>query len=245
MSIHGSEASGEGPAGGAPRWGMGDAFAGLAAALVLPSVVVVVALAVVGLDTEDVDTIPLWGVALLQVPLWVVLVGAPWWVSRRKGSGSLRRDFGFVAEWRDIGVGLAAGIGSQIALGILLLPLYDVLGIDQDDVGQAAEDLADRADGVIGVVALFLVAVLGAAIFEELFYRGLVLEAMRRRWGVVPGIAGSSVVFGLTHFQPLDTIALTLFGAVCAWLTVRSGRLGPAIVAHLAFNLTAFLALLA
>jgi membrane protease YdiL (CAAX protease family) len=32
-------------------------------------------------------------------------------------------------------------------------------------------------------------------------------------------------------------------GAVLAWLTVRTGRLGPAIWAHVAFNLTAFVSI--
>jgi membrane protease YdiL (CAAX protease family) len=111
-------------------------------------------------------------------------------------------------------------------------------------VGETARTLADRADSPFGVVCLFLVAVLGAAIFEELFYRGLVLGAFRRRWGNRVSIAGSALVFGVMHFQPVDTIALTLFGAVLAWLTVRYDRLGPAICAHLAFNITAFVALL-
>jgi membrane protease YdiL (CAAX protease family) len=95
------------------------------------------------------------------------------------------------------------------------------------------------------VVCLFLVAVVGAALLEELFYRGLVLRAIAMRLGPGPAIAISSLVFGIVHFQLLDTIALSLFGALCGWLAVRHGRLGPAIWAHAAFNLTAFISLLA
>jgi membrane protease YdiL (CAAX protease family) len=226
-----------------PTWGIGDAVAGLALALVVPSIVVVIGLGLLGVGSDAVDTIPLWGVALLQIPLWLVLGGVPWWVSQRKGSRSLRADFGLRFRPRDIGIGLAAGVGAQIALGFVLIPVYDLLGIDTDKVGETAKTLADRADGVVGLVSLFLVAVLGAAVLEELFYRGLLLGALRKRWGDGVSIAASALIFGAMHFQPVDTIALTLFGAVLGWLRVRYDRLGPAVCAHLAFNLTAFLAL--
>jgi membrane protease YdiL (CAAX protease family) len=229
-------------AGGA-TWGLGDAVTGVVLALLLPSVVVVVALGVLGISSQESDTIPLWGVAILQVPLWAVLGGFPWWVVHRKGSGSLRADLGLALQPRDVGVGLLAGFGSQLALGLLLIPVYDLLRIDPDEVGETAQSLADRAHDPVGFVSLFVIAVVAAAVVEELFYRGLVLGALRRRWSDGVAVVASGVIFGVMHFQPVDTIALALFGMVLAWLTVRSGRLGPAMCAHLAFNLTAFVSL--
>ncbi|MGE0793986.1 MAG: lysostaphin resistance A-like protein [Acidimicrobiia bacterium] len=226
-----------------PSWGLGEVAAGIGLALVVPSIVILVALAAVGVDADDTDTIPLWGVALLQLPLWAVLVGVPWWAVRTKGSGSLRADLGLAFRLRDAWIGLLTGFGTQIALGFVLLPVYELLGIDRDEVGRTAEELADRAHGAVGLVSRFVVAVVGAALVEELFYRGLVLRALRKRSGATVAIVGSAVIFGVMHFQPVDTIALGLFGAVCAWLTVRHDRLGPAVWAHLGFNLTAFVAL--
>ncbi len=151
---------------------MGDALLGIGLALFVPSLVVVVALKLVGVSSQDSDTIPLWGVALLQVPLWAVLGGVPWWVARHKGSGSLRTEFGFTARPRDVVIGLAAGFGSQIVLAVVLIPVYDLLGINRHEVGKTAQTLADRAHDPVGYVSLFIVAVLGAAVLEELFYRG-------------------------------------------------------------------------
>ena len=48
----------------------------------------------------------------------------------------------------------------------------------------------------------------------------------------------SSAVFAAVHFQALQFAGLFVFGLVAALLTVRSGRLGPAIWAHIGFNLT-------
>lgn len=82
-----------------------------------------------------------------------------------------------------------------------------------------------------------------APVVEELFFRGLLLGAMRGRWGTVIAVAGSAVVFGATHFQPLQFPALAVAGAVFATAAVRNGRLGPAVAAHAGFNATTFVAL--
>jgi membrane protease YdiL (CAAX protease family) len=193
---------------------------------------------------EDFDRIPLWEIAAFELPLWVGFVGVPLWASRTKGRGSLAADFGLRMEVRDIWVGLLCGFVGQLVLPLLLLPVYDLLGIDRDKVGDTAQKLADRAHDPFGVVCLFLVVVVGAAVFEELFYRGLWMRSIERRVGRVWAVILTAVLFGLMHFQPLDTFVLVGFGLIVGTLAARSGRLGPAIWAHVAFNLTALIALL-
>ena len=46
-------------------------------------------------------------------------------------------------------------------------------------------------------------------------------------------------MFAAVHLQLLQFPALVLIGLVLGWLTLRTGRLGPAIWAHVAFNATA------
>ena len=91
---------------------------------------------------------------------------------------------------------------------------------------------------------LVLVTVVMAPVVEELFFRGLVLRSAERRWGTAWAIAFSSLLFGITHFEPLQLPPLALFGAIAAILTVRTGRLGPAIWAHVGFNALAIATLL-
>lgn len=224
------------------RWGMGDAVAGWILAIVFSTVGVAVYVAATG--EEDLDDVELWATALLQIPLWVGLLGAPLWASMRKGLGSLREDFGLAMVPKDVAVGLGVGFAAQIGIGLVAVWVYDLLNIDADRLGETAEELADRAVGGIDVVLLVLIVAVGAPIVEEIFYRGLVMRSMERRFGRVVALVGSSLVFGLAHFQPYDLIALAPAGLVFAWLAVRYDRLGPAIWAHVAFNLTAVIALL-
>jgi membrane protease YdiL (CAAX protease family) len=224
------------------RWGMGDALLGTALTLVLPAAVGGIVLAIAG--WQETDDIPLWAVALLQIPLWAGLLGVPLLASRRKGRGTLAADFGLRMRWSDIPLGIGVGFGAQVVLGIIITNLYDALGIDTDKVGESAKQLTDQANDVVGVVLLVLIVAIAAPVFEELFYRGLWLRSVERRWGTPAGIAISSLLFGAVHFEPFDFPALVGFAVVVAILAVRTGRLGPSIWAHVVFNLTAVLNLL-
>ena len=224
------------------RWGLGDVAAGILLSLVLSVLVSSVVYSVVGSDAFD--DLELWATALLQVPLWLALVGVPVVATRLKGRRSLSRDFGLTMRWSDIPLGLGLGLGLQIALGIVLQLVYPLFGIDLDRVGDSAQDLADRATSGVGVVLVLLIAAVGAPIVEELFYRGLFLRSVQRRFGDGAAVVVPAVVFGFLHFQLFDLLALVLFGIAVGVLVLRQGRLGMAIWTHVAFNLTALLSLL-
>lgn len=225
------------------RWGIGDAVIGVVASLTLALVVSGVALSVVG--EERFDDMALWATALLQVPLWLALVGVPLLATHLKGRGSVALDFGFRQRWSDIPLGLLLGLALQFALGIVLQVLYPLLGIDLDRVGESAEELTGAATDAFGVVLVVLIAAVGAPVVEELFYRGLFLRAVQRRFGDVAAVVVPALVFGLVHFQLFDLVPLVAFGVAMGVVTLRSGRLGLAVWAHVAFNLTAVVSLLA
>jgi uncharacterized protein len=222
---------------------MGDAFLGLLLALVVSGIVSAAVFAAGG--WEDSDEVPLWALAVLQVPLWAGMAGAPLWATYLKGRRSLAEDFGLRMRWVDVPVGLVAGFVGQFALVLVLAVVYELLGVDSDEVGAAAREFTDRATDPLGVVLLFIVVVVGAPIFEELFYRGLWLRSLERRFGTVAAVVLSSALFAFMHLgQWYDMPALAGIGAIMAVLAVRSGRLGPAIWAHVAFNLTGLISLL-
>ncbi len=97
----------------------------------------------------------------------------------------------------------------------------------------------------MGVLLLVLIVGLGAPSVEELFYRGLLLRSLERRWGPGWAVALSAIVFGATHFQPLQFPALTLLGVILALMVQRTGRLGPAIATHVVFNMVTVIVLVA
>ena len=191
----------------------------------------------------DARPTPLWLVAILQAFLWLGLLGAPLLAARTKGNGVVE-DFGLRFRLIDVPVGLVIGVVSQLVLvPIVSLPWIALLGKDLDDLDDSARELADKATDPLGVALLFVIVVLGAPVVEELFFRGLLQRSLLRRVAPVLAVAISALVFGVTHFQLLQFPALVAFGAILGFLALRTGRLGPSIVAHMAFNAVTVIAL--
>jgi CAAX protease family protein len=224
------------------RWGLGDALIGFVVSVVGSFITASIAVSASGADSFD--KLPLGWLAVAQLGLWVGLLGVPWLAAKYKGQG-MREDFGLRATWGDLPTGFLAGLlGQWIIVPLVYLPLRIFVDFDANDISGPAREITDRAAGPVGVILLVLIVGIGAPIVEEIFYRGLLQRSMIRRFGPVGGIALTSILFGVAHFEPLQFAALALAGALFGTLAYRTGRLGPSIVAHMVFNLTAVIALL-
>lgn len=218
-------------------WGLGEAAVGWIVAVTLGATIGGLIVAAAGYSVANgTDDLPLWLIAITQVPLWVGLVGAPLYAVRSAGH-SLRADFGFSIRWIDVPVGIAIGLFCQLVLVPLVsLPWLHVLGKSAKDLSAVADNLTSKATDPLGIVLLVVIVAIGAPIVEELFYRGLLLRALDARvpkWGA---IVLCGLIFGASHFEVLQFPALAAFGMVLAYMAMRTGRLGPSIMAHLAFN---------
>ncbi len=229
-----------------PGWGLGDAVIGWVIALSAAALLGLASLALAGYDQADVDAdrLPLW-LTLLQSPfLWVGFIGVPVWAATTKGAGVVAD---FRLRIRAIDFPVAGGIGVFAQLAIVPLVTFPVLwltGTDADKLGEPARQLGDKVSGPGGTLLFILVIVIGAPIAEELFFRGLVLRSLENRFGTVWAVIGSAVVFGATHFQPVQFPALTAAGVVFALVAVKTDRLGASMVCHMAFNATTVVNLL-
>ncbi|MCB0978880.1 MAG: CPBP family intramembrane metalloprotease [Acidimicrobiales bacterium] len=239
----------ETPRGGVaqPRWGMGDAALGWLFAQFLAAIAgaLILGAAGYGTDGKGVDDASMALLAVLQMPLWIGFVATPVWAARTKGYGIVE-DFRLRVAPSDV-VGLPIGVAAQLVMVPLVsYPFLRLTGTDMDKLSEPARELAQKArDGsTLGVVLFALVVVVGAPIVEELFFRGLVLRSIEKRWGSALGLIGSSVLFGVTHFQALQLPALTVAGVIFGALALRSDRLGPSIACHMAFNATTVVTLL-
>ena len=88
----------------------------------------------------------------------------------------------------------------------------------------------------IGLIFLtiFIVAVL-PGVFEELFFRGLYLTALKDR-GLVQTIVFSSLIFAFSHMNPLQIIYQFLLGATLAFITIKTKSVIYAIIMHFLSN---------
>lgn len=84
------------------------------------------------------------------------------------------------------------------------------------------------------LVNVLFVAIL-APIFEELFYRKAVIDRLRR-YGDLPAILISGLVFGLVHGNFNQFFYATAIGILLSFIYVRTGSVLYTISIHAAFN---------
>lgn len=86
--------------------------------------------------------------------------------------------------------------------------------------------------GIVGV--LFVIAVL-PAIFEEIVFRGLLLDGLHS-FGRVGAILLCGGLFALYHQNPVQTVYQFCCGAAFALVAVRAGSILPTVLAHFLNN---------
>lgn len=214
------------------RWGLAHVVIAYLTALLLANSLYTIA----GGDPSSPTTTVLTHLASVA-GLWIGFIAGPVVATRWFGSRSLRADFGFTGRVRDIPVGVIAGVVTQLVfVRLVSWPVEQLWSVDVDE---PTRRLLDTTTGSRAV--LYMVIVVGAPIAEELFFRGLFLRSLARRFDDRTAIAASALAFSLSHFKAAQIPGLFVVGIVFAVLTRRAGRLGPAIIAHMAFNATALM----
>ncbi len=83
-------------------------------------------------------------------------------------------------------------------------------------------------------------AIAGAAVVEEMLFRGVLQPPLVGRFGPVRGIAVTALLFGLIHLSdPWSFLPVTVIGAIAGWLRHRTGGISAPIVFHALNNAVA------
>jgi ABC-2 type transport system permease protein len=126
-------------------------------------------------------------------------------------------------------LGWGAGAGLVAAAGGVAY-MYTLQRLDL-----AQDVLRESAKGLIASIWIPLLAVVGAPIFEEFIFRGLIFGGLRRSWGALPAIAASAAVFAIVH-PPVSMIPVFLLGVCAALAYDRTKILLAPMIAHGLYN---------
>ena len=107
--------------------------------------------------------------------------------------------------------------------------VYDVLGVQVENELEQMTTVTP-----LGINILF-VGIL-APIFEELFYRKAVIDRLRR-YGDLPAILISGLIFGMIHGNLSQIFYATAVGMLLSFIYVRTGSVLYTISIHSAFNM--------
>ena len=138
---------------------------------------------------------------------------------------------------------LAAAGGLLVGAGLFIVTAAATLAVRSTHLSPAARDLAERIMGLLLDRPWWLSGLLIAllpALCEELFFRGWMLAAFagerpsRRR--AVAAVLLQAAAFAGFHLLPERMPQTFLLGVVLGWMTLATGSLVPAVLAHLAHN---------
>lgn len=233
-----------------PSWGLGDVATGIATffLVTLMGGVAIVAVSEFikslygsNLQTNEVITEVGFLISILAgaAALFTGFFLYPSSIAKRKGYGSLKKDFGLKFEWIDIPLGFSVAIVTIIGTAALGY-LYEIVTGSAPQGNTSA--LSESSSSVLVLLAIVFTTVVVAPICEEVFFRGLVMRSLQKKFdNTIVSVAGSSLLFGVMHMMTggsaaFVVISTSLFGLVFAALAVYTKRLGPAITAHAFLN---------
>lgn len=174
---------------------------------------------------------------------WVAILAVVWLMHRR----GLTWTSGFAhRKWTWLG-GLGGGLIAYVAL-IPFLFSYAILYHVWLQAGGETAQMQEAIQVYTGLTVdwqrfyfIFLAVVL-APVSEEILFRGILLPALGRIWGVGAAIAVSSVLFALMHMHVPSLVPLLVLSVGLSLAYIYSKSLLVPISMHMIFNAISLLA---
>ncbi|HBN12259.1 MAG TPA: hypothetical protein DD415_01435 [Clostridiales bacterium] len=108
---------------------------------------------------------------------------------------------------------------------------FELFGYKQREAGSYLPDLS----GGKVALALLVIAVL-PALFEELLFRGIILNSCENGAGTVRTVFIVGFCFSLFHASPEQTVYQFITGCAFAFVALRSGSILPSVLMHFINN---------
>lgn len=220
------------------RWGFG-AFLFVFAVFVLTAVVIS---ALVGIFAPQAIGSPTVIVVGTMVPP-LLAAAVALLVTKLRGNGP-RIDLRWSMRREDVRAGVRWGLIGLICTTLAAFLWTNLVG--EENAQSAVGALVDsHRMPVATAIAMFLFVWLIGPVCEEVIYRGLLWGALERlKWGRWAVFGLTTVIFAVSHLEPLRTSLLLVIGIPIGLARLFTGRLGGSIIAHQVNNFLPALATL-
>ncbi len=75
-------------------------------------------------------------------------------------------------------------------------------------------------------------------IFEEILFRGIILNDLKNKINVNAAIILQGVIFGIYHFNTVQSIYAGIFGIILGFIYIWTGSIIATIIGHITFNIS-------
>ena len=146
---------------------------------------------------------------------------------------------------KDLAWGIVSGIGLYVVNTVMgLASVHDIktdttyYSLVQNLIlmeRAGVEELLVSNKPLVSFGMVFLLT-LGAPLGEELFFRGLLVDLWKERFGTKKAIFFAALIFALLHFYVLQFIPVLIAGILLGVLFIRSKNVFIPIIAHATAN---------
>lgn len=213
------------------NWGPSGALLGAVGAIVASLILGIPAVAFTDSDGDLTTT----GNVIAQIGTVLGLLLVPLAIARSRGArtlGEALRRLGVLSFRPSAFLWMAAAVFAYLLFAILYASL--ILEPEQEDI----------ADGFGPIPVQILLIVFGAAIVEEICFRGMLFGGLRERLPRIPAALAAGAVFGILHaFTGISAVPpLIALGFIFCLLYEKTGSIVPGILLHMLNNSVALAA---
>lgn len=156
-------------------------------------------------------------------------------------AGGSWKDLGFrrLKPWKDFWIGIVGYIGILPLFVVILVALVAIVQLFSYEppphpLVEIFLEEEKRAPWLI-VYSIFLACIAGP-ILEEIFFRGFLYPALKKRWGMNAALVLSAALFSSIHQNVFAFLPVFVLGLVLGYLYEERGNLMPSIFLHVIHN---------
>lgn len=138
---------------------------------------------------------------------------------------------------KNVGIALYSYVGLLPLLSLVLFAAFILARIfDYNPPPEPVYELIFQEERrpLLFLISL-LIAVIGPVI-EEIFFRGFLYAAIRKRYGITRAILLSSLLFSALHTNLIGFLPILTLGIFLAYIREKTGSLMPSITVHMFHN---------
>lgn len=152
-----------------------------------------------------------------------------------------KQEFNFKIKYN---TGIKEYLCALLFLGAHLLIFSNTFGmlIEKIEVSQWVVEAFDEVliDPIIAFISLCVIA----PVFEEIIYRGIILEQLSKRYSWVTAIIVSGLIFGLIHGNLHQGVNAFFIGLILGFMYIKTNSLLLCMFWHFANNFLVFLSIM-
>lgn len=208
------------------KWGFG-AFLFVFAVFVLSAVLIGALVSAVSPESAGSPTVIVVGT---MVPT-LLATAVTLLVTKLRGNGP-RIDLRWSMRREDLKVGFKWGLIGLICTTLAAFAWTNLVG-DKNAESAVGALVDNQLMPIAPAIAMFVFIWLIGPVCEEIIYRGLLWGALERlKWGRWAVFFLTTIIFAVSHLEPLRTSLLLVIGIPIGLARLFTGRLGASIIAH-------------